>query len=223
MSYKITEAWKFPVSRTGEFISVMHEKQLPKMAKHICELVSRYRDCAKEDIEKVLEKSDDAVSDWDVLYWVWMQAVEKKHDKYEVGFDIECSWRIWVDPKFVYVIPQYPYFSASIGDDIPSFAKDYHYYTVCDRPEHISPQDWGNRKKTWDRLLDNGDSKRLFHYIINPDGGPLSKWYLSLVNAMSEHCPSIFNRSSGDAEYLRIFRWSDKVKLTKFINGYRVD
>jgi len=223
MSYKITEAWKFPVSKTGEFISTMHKKQLPKIVKWSSGIVDHFRDYAKEDIEKVLEKTDDKVSDWDVLYWVWMQAVKKKHNKYDVGFDMECSWRIWADSKLAYAIPLYPYFSERIHDDIPSFAKDYHYYTVCDRPDHIAPKDWGSRKKTWDRLLDHGDPYRLFHYVVNPEGDVLSGWYLSLVNAMAEYCPKRFARNSNDPEYLRVLRWSHKVKLSNFDGRCKVD
>lgn len=81
-------------------------------------------------------------------------------------FLIDASLNAWIYSGRIYVIP-YAQFLYSGDFTAPPEAHEYRYWNNTDRPGEITDREWGNRRKTWDRVcLDDWDRGRMTHQVI---------------------------------------------------------
>jgi hypothetical protein len=100
------------------------------------------------------------------MVWTLGEAMMASKSLEKSMFDLDCSFNMWVDGQYCYVIP-YAGPRIQWKKSLPKWCKDYCYYNNSDEPKGVTQREWTARKNTWNRIaLDNWDATRLTHIAL---------------------------------------------------------
>jgi len=184
MSFKQYEAWRVPLEKLQDFIVKMDKK----IMKRITGTVNSWMDSdgvvkrAKEYINEKLKQHNHGkyeIKKYDILYWIWLQAIdEKNREVYEI-YDLDCSWAIRLNGKYAYLTFHGPPWILSNSKysvkehgriSFPNYAEEYGYWDNTDEPDDVSEEEWKERRKIWikfDKAESDGNKHyRLFYEVM---------------------------------------------------------
>lgn len=169
MSTKIYEAYRFPKARMNEFILLFNEiafkavRATLKLYQLKPEAIAEYRKELFGNNEEASKRTSDAEVS---MVWTLGHAMMASKSLEKDMFDLDCSFNMWVDGNYCYVIP-YAGPIIQWRKSLPKWCKDYCYYNNSDEPKGVTEREWINRGKTWNRIaLDNWDATRLTHVAL---------------------------------------------------------
>jgi hypothetical protein len=117
----------------------------------------------KSAIKSFFEKADaDTKNFWEIKRLLFEGARLAASSPYKSTFDIKVGVNVFEDETHYYLIP-YP--GSGIFRDCLDFLKDfpglegYAYWNNSDHPESITDEQWAERGKTWDPIIDNWHRK----------------------------------------------------------------
>jgi len=191
MSFKQYEAWRIPLEKLQDFIVKMDKKIMKRITGEVDSwmnsdgVVKRAKEYINEKLKqhnvneklKQYKRDEYTIKKVDILYWIWMQAIdEKNREVYEI-YDLNCSWAIRLDGEYAYLTFHGPPWVLSNYNiekrgriSFPSYTEEYGYWDNTDEPDDVSEEEWKERKKIWmkfDKAESDGNKHyRLFHEVM---------------------------------------------------------
>ena len=117
--------------------------------------------------EKAIEKHNEMITVEELMFFISQNQLENEHTfkiLHELENNIMSRCRRITDVNFNFSIVLFPHKEKIYGIYFTDFQEedyklicdmfdDYHYQDQCDRPEHISEEEWEERYKTWDEII----------------------------------------------------------------------
>lgn len=133
--------------------------------KNIFELYEQFMEIKPKAVQiglKILSNVED------LKYFIILNKLQKA-DKYDIVRQLNVSlnkqWRTIDDNNVLFSVMIFPYKNELYGyrfdDDVQEYqelltdiADDFHYQNQCDRPKHITEEEWDEREKIWNDILE---------------------------------------------------------------------
>lgn len=177
MSTKIYYAARAPAGRVVEFIDFFHDAMEKSAETFIEDMMGAVKDSSLGKPPAHIRRKK-GIELWKrAKKW---QAVEKLvREGANQGFDVvSCGFNLWFRMGHVYAMPIGGNWALATFDRerFPDWIEDYSYWNNTDEPEHVTQEEWEERKKTWDHICTgNGkashNARRLYHDVIDAKSG----------------------------------------------------
>lgn len=179
MSTKIYEAYRVK-GEAFKIAETLREVFVPFIKKSIRKHIQMWQDMPEDKFREMVKTMlpDHVLPDKltllaysDVLNLVFKK---QKNSPYRNWDDLSVSLTLRKSGKYVYIIPYFGCFYDRQGvrfifeNKIPRL-EEYGYWNNTDKPDGVTNQEWGQRKRIWNKFIEKWDSNYLVLDIVNTD------------------------------------------------------
>lgn len=176
MSTKIYTGWRVPGSRLGRFTNEFDHTCLGNALTIAANLMTTVTS------ERIQERLATIKNNWWVKEYGEEKAIKLMKARQTLallvyqsrrstrfpGMDIDCGFVAHPDGTYFNIWPTGEFSLIEGFDYTKCGARDWSYWNNSDPDEDVTPQEWGRRAASWNRVLDgNNDYIRLFRETIS--------------------------------------------------------